>query len=500
MKELKIFRDLRKKNIPNIIFSCYGILLACILFWVITTGFNNQFAGDDLIFLKFFNERPIFAIVYDYFSSFTGRLSNLTFVGFSVRYIPASLLEKTTVLISIGSLYASLVLLFYGILSAIKRRVMYSHIISATIVLALYTFGLATYDNFYWFAGITTYIVPVALFNFYISYALWLQRNNKTKNKIYLLLLFIVSLIGSMFNEAFTIQVLVVLIIASIALLIHSRKANTTLVLISLAYSIGLIIMRLAPGTANRIKLVKSFNPNIQDFSDIIHLTITNTLETLENITTSNYIAILLIILTGVLLGAQSSKILRKYILFTKRIHNLVVVVAFVFLGLVQYAVVTFIFAYSQGSGVTNYALFTADYFFYLLLALGATYFGIFFKPSVVTKKSQATYRLVGISLIISTGLIGTKFITRNILTIHTNNQLLVLQKSEAIETKKEIQQQVARGSKDIILEDSMNYFTYCTAAINPEVWCNITLAQYYNLHSIRAKEEILINREAIYE
>ncbi len=469
--------DIRKSLLLAI-----SIVMASLLIWLGATTLFNTISGDDMVFERTLSSTStLISQPLGNYVAWTARLTNIFSLNLLFSLLPEQSLIHLTLLFSL----AITLLSAWYLMTSVFRYTGTSYprllgfALSAAFSLSLCVFSSTTYDNFYWMAGVVTYIVPLALFG---AIGGRLIRKKKL-SKLSLVTLGILSLIMGLYNEAFVLQGLAVISVL-FGLTVIKLGPRRTFRQVAIRYAplfIGLllagIIMKLAPGTDYRMHLNQSLAPSDFDhsFIGLLKMSVHTTSHELYTFVSHNWGGLSLLI-SIVLVGALPSKPsewLRKNATYVFGACALVPPLAFFTLA--------FGVHYAYQPAITEYSLITANYLAYLAIAVAALCAAQYIprsKPFVVGSVIGA----IVVSVIATLIMAGR---------IEQINQLIRLQQKEFNATNSAIISAKQSGKNEIHIGISKLYFSYCVPEVSPTTWCNEAYGQYYGVQSITASQYI---------
>lgn len=489
---LKVFKEnlldrYRKVNKTTIIASTIGILFFVAILALVPSTLSNTITGDDMVFEESYpNLSTLISSPIENYTGWTARLTNIFTLNLIFGSTPDSITHLIALPLSLGLLGLSCWFFFYSLFVLLRTStpIIFAFLISQALTLVLCLYSFATYDNFYWLAGVVTYMFPVAILNIILGCCLLLIHKNKPYRKVsllHLLFIFIASLILGLYNEGFVVQVMSIIIAAVIIFgLVLRRSSLKGFLLLAGALFLGLVaaaaIMKFAPGTAYREQLNSSlYLVGDHSIIGLLKMTVHTTINELKTFLVYNQYGIPLVVAAVLLMSGLMGRInISKKIRYTTILFSLL-------LPIIAFSSLAFAVHYAYQPTITNYSLITAYYFSYLGI-IG--FFLVLFQIILYGKKSLISNALKNKIVIISTSiiLIFSFFAVSRINQIYN---LIGLQRIEFLKTNQIIIDAKKSGNTEVNLGKSYRYFTYCVPELSETAWCNNAYSQYYDLKSI---------------
>lgn len=462
------------------------LFLSLLLTLVPSVAFNTL-AGDDMVFEKSYPDlSTLISSPIANYMGWTARLSNIFTLNLIFGSTPDSITHLIGLPLSLTTLGVSTWYMLSGLLKATGRQ--YYNLtawigsLSLTLVLCLYSH--TTYDNFYWIAGIVTYVLPLSFFNLIIGYSSRsISLNSGQLQPLTFITLIALTIIMGLYNEGFIIQCLALLLVTFIALITaKGRSTPRKLILAFTAITSGLIIaaliMRVAPGTLYRMDLLDSMNTATDNsILGLLKLSVHTTLDELKVFSIYNKYGVTLMMAVAALLGIIQKQVTaqRKGLIILTSTGVLMPLVAFYSLALAVH--------YAHQPSITDYSLLTAYYLTYLGIIVATYALALLVSPSLHQRGT------VIVGSLISTAILMLCFpATQRIAQIYT---FINLQRHEFQETNDIIREAKQEGKREINIGTSTRFFTYCVPHTSRTTWCNDAYQQYYNVEAITASQYI---------
>ncbi|MCK9540301.1 hypothetical protein [Dokdonella sp.] len=453
--------------------------------WLCGTTSLNVLSGDDMVFDRSYTTlATLFSAPIENYMTWTARLSNVFSLNVIFALTSGEFLESFTLIFSVGILALSLAILMSRIFVILRfsNPGIKAYTLSLATTLCLCLYSTTTYENFYWMAGVVTYVLPLAGFNFTAAYLLNLPKRTVRIHRY--IILYLASLFVGLFNEAFVIQTVLVSILLIIPVSLFYRsviKKYFSLVATGVAGFITAgAVMKVAPGTAYRSELNASLAPDNFDHSYIalIKMASSTSVNEFSNYITANVYGIMLVSLIAILYMLNTRDRQR----FTVDNRKLVAV-AFWILTLPLFAFYSLSLGvhYAYQPSITSYSLLTANYFGYLS--------AISFWVTILHTTHLNHIRRIKAARYIATVLILLTCIPAA-LRITQIYDLGKKQQAESNEIKKIVSMAIRDGKSSVSVGTSERYFTYCMPEPDPNTWCNKAYSQYYGI-TVRADRYI---------
>jgi hypothetical protein len=249
------------------------------------------------------------------------------------------------------------------------------------------------------------------------------------------------------------------------------------------AVIVGLIIMKISPGNTVRMNLNQSLNPSLDSsLLGLIKMTVLTTIANLTKILKYNASGLATVFVSVLIascgVSGRSSKASRLSLPSGWRLWVLFgsVVVS----PIVMLAAKAFAIHYGGSPDITEYTLLTTNFFLYVSVVILA----IMLAHLIPSSKLCRPIAIAIMGLVLVAGLVGMKIRAIDIV------GRMVLQKAEFLSTQQQIEDQKAAGYRDVVIDESVEYFTYCAPAVSAEVWCNQANSYYYDVDSITASSQ----------
>ncbi|MDQ5885968.1 MAG: hypothetical protein QG629_385 [Patescibacteria group bacterium] len=455
-----------RKNYVRVILLTSITLFGLLSFWLLTTTLYNVIVGDDMVYVRRFEQMSIFDSTKAYYESWTARITNVVVLGVIFSIIPVKFLSLIGLPISLFGLLASSAIFFWSILRKfqLKAQNIYTPValLSLVFTLCLMLFSRVPYSDFYWIAGIVTYTLPI-IFSFLLGAFVILRGQDRRISLFSGLLLTIASLLVSLLNEAYLLQLSIVLFLIFVGILLLARRFNFYLFVLLAGQAFGALVFKLSPGTKARMQVNDKYYEQTHDIGSLVSASIKTTFHELGYFISHNLFGLLCI---GLLCVAIGYIIAKTNALRHTRYKSLFVWLGFgVLLPFISFFVLAFAFHYAYQPAITDYSLITGNLFAYLGIVVAGAVLGI-----ILYRQTQAhvvTFLWLALTpaLLIVSVMLGFK--------IFHINRLMILQKNEYAQTRQLIMKGRSKGEKIIDIGQSTHYFSYCSPDINPEVWCN---------------------------
>lgn len=254
-------------------------------------GLFSRFMADDFCSINDANRYKMLRYIWHWFNNWGGRYSAialdelLVFIGpIGVRYMTIFVLLFWTIVAT----FTCLIFLRKNVSRDITPAMAASLGVLVIYVLVVTSPGVQTI--LYWWNGMRTYIPPLILSGFLVSYIYWVLDRPNTHRLVFLVSFFSfsVALFTGGFNETFTtVQVLFFLGMTGILFLTRKIRPADTLFKLLLASLLGslmaLTIMAISPGAARR----QIFFPPRPDIITMIEVVVSGYLKYLLAIASS---------------------------------------------------------------------------------------------------------------------------------------------------------------------------------------------------------------------
>lgn len=491
-----------KINKTSVIAMSIGILFLLATLSLLPSTLSNTVAGDDMVFEKSYPDlTTLLSSPIDNYIHWTARLANIFTLNIIFGSTPDSITHLVALPLSLTLLGASTWYLFASLYKLLKIRssAALGFVTSQALTLILCLFSFSTYDNFYWIAGVVTYMFPVAIFNLVLGYSFTLLHKHQRSPHLPvggIVVICITSLIAGLYNEGYIVQIITILILVTplIAYVSKGLLRKHSYILTG-AIMLGLItaalIMKFAPGTLYREQLNSSLQL-LADYSlpSLLTMTFHTTLDELKTFFIYNKYGVPLIIAVVLVIS-----ILAKRVHISQR-GRFAVLILSLLTPIVGFSSLAFAVHYAHQPSITNYSLITAYYLAYLgIIGFFFMLFQVLFYSNSNSGlyKRRASIIVGGVILILFLGI----FAVQRVYQIYT---LIGLQKAEFTKTESLIVDAKSRGESAITLTESVRYFTYCAPEIDKTTWCNNAYSQYYDLESITTKSYKNVESQINYE
>lgn len=230
------------------------IILLIIFVFFLSIGFLIPYTGDDWNNLINHNGNLKFIIqsaIFNY-NLFEGRFFSRIFVFLFNYYKPLWVIINA---------FGMAFLYYFMTKVSIKSNKIFMFLLT---FLCLLLVDRETFSQIYvWITGNTTYFIPFLfmIFIIYINRDIFEEKNTNFKyNKIWLIVLPILSFVFSMFVENVSVGIITTIILILIYDYKKYKKINYPLIFSLLSSMIGLYLMLNSPGTKNRIDDMESFS------------------------------------------------------------------------------------------------------------------------------------------------------------------------------------------------------------------------------------------------
>ncbi len=481
----KLASSLKRNIAPPVFLIFLAGLFALLLLWLCGTTIYNTISGDDMVFERSYTSlSTLISVPVENYIGWTARLSNMFVLNLIFAITSGTVLVYLTLPLALGLLCFSLWLVFSQILKLTQAHhaELQSFIVSAALTLCLSIYSVTTYDNFYWMAGVVTYILPLIGLCLVATYVMRLSQAESPKAWHYPFTGALTIIVG-LFNEAFLIQTLAILMLAvSLFLLLTTlekkRLPRPKKVYLSIFASIliglliAIIIVKVSPGTEYRSQLNESYAPPDfrHDALSLLKMSAKTTLQEMRIFFLYNHSGLALIAALTLLVTIIGRVKLPNIVLAKKTSILLLLLsiatppVAFFTLALGVH--------YAYQSAITTYSLVTANFFTYLSLILLSVVIGFYLS----NRRGWIRRIVIAIAAIgLAYGIVSA---TGRVLEIYTTIQL---QQKEYVETDRIIKAARSKGVKMVNIGTSERYFTYCVPQESPEAWCNNAYKQFYD-------------------
>jgi hypothetical protein len=199
---------------------------------IVSFRFNTP-SGDDLVFSKQMESFGILEKIIHTYKSWSGRVAYFIIAGFVYKFVPLKILVYLSPLFSVGLLGISLFIVFYSLMSLLKlgvtkKRKFAAAFLSIITTLSIMLFSLATYDNFYWFAGVITYVIPLICFNILVFLFLKIVNKKREIGWSWHIGIALFGLFTATLNEAFSVQLFLAVALAIVLCLVFNKKNRSS--------------------------------------------------------------------------------------------------------------------------------------------------------------------------------------------------------------------------------------------------------------------------------
>lgn len=274
---------------------------ALVFIFFLILGFLVPYTGDDWNNILYDGKiSTMIKIAVDSYNSFEGRFFSRVFDLVFVYYKPIWVIVNA----------CGMTFLYYFInkmVNSKKKSFFLVFILESLLLVDEETFS----QVYVWITGNTTYFIPMIflIFLIYINRNIFNDSDIKY-NKIFYIIIPILSFINSMFVENVTVGIITVYILVIVYQYIKNKKINILMLISMFTSLIGLYLMLNSPGTLNRLNTMDAFNN-----MTLIEKIISTFPRQLNEVFVKNSYLTLILVFISIVLIKDNIKGIKKYIL-----------------------------------------------------------------------------------------------------------------------------------------------------------------------------------------
>lgn len=318
-KPKNIIRFIKNNKFISLLITLISIFILTIIIFVISTSSYLGMYADDYCTSNTLQKIGYWQSQSYWYLNWSGRYSFNLFIHFSEIFKIISI-KSLPVILYISSFFSFFILIkqfFNG-----KKRHLLSALTSLLFTSLIIVNSPDIFQSFFWQTGSLTYFIPLIFLNFALHYIFKYQNTTTLKKIIYIIIIFLLSVLTGGFSESNVIlQTGILYFILIISIISKNKKFLKPTATALFGSLISIILLVTSPGTRAR----QSYFTDHLSYYSIIKKSIIYVLRYLHDIIFINHLYLFSLILILVI-GISLATIINKSLKLDKKIYQTILI------------------------------------------------------------------------------------------------------------------------------------------------------------------------------